>query len=322
MRKSNFSDVAIVPRKTTINTRKEINIVQNIKGLVTNGVIVANMDTTGTFSMARKICPEGFCVALHKYYSPQQLIDFYTKEKYDVLDRTFITIGSGLKELNNLLSLGIRPKNICMDVANGYMESFHESIKVTRQYFPKSFILAGNVCTPEGCEAILNVGADAVKIGLASGGVCSTKSTTGIYYPQFSAIQDSALACSRLGGIICSDGGIKEVGDICKAMGVGANLVMCGSLFSGYDECEAQWNTDKDGDYMLFYGMSSKTANHKYNGGLKQYRAAEGIEKKIYRKGNIEELLQEIKGGLASCCSYTNFKNLQDSVGKQTFIYI
>lgn len=153
--------------------------------------------------------------------------------------------------------------------------------------------------------------------------VCSTKSVTGIYYPQFSAIQDSYLACSELGGIICSDGGIKEVGDICKAMGIGANLVMCGSLFSGYNESETEWHIDDSGrEYMLFYGMSSSYANNKYNKGLKSYRAAEGTEIRVIKKSDISSLLQEIKGGLASCCSYTNFKNLQDSVGKQNFIQI
>ncbi len=326
MTKLSFDQVSIIPKFTEIESRKEINLTQDLKGLKTNGVIVANMDTTGTMEMAKAICPQGFCVALHKYYKKEKLIGFLHEQPKEVLDRTFITIGSSYDDFLALVSLTINTeveiKNICMDIANGYMKGYLSRIKEVRSHFPKSFILAGNVCTPEGTEKIFEAGADCVKVGLASGGVCSTKSTTGIFYPQFSAVKECYEVAKRYNKYICSDGGIKSTGDICKAMGGGANLVMCGSLFTGYDECEVNWHSDVNGKYMSFYGMSSEYANQKYNGGLKAYRAAEGIEIKVPYKGNINSLLQQIKGGIASCCAYTNFKNLQDMIGKQDFIQI
>ena len=138
---------------------------------------------------------------------------------------------------------------------------------------------------------------------------CHTKNKTGVGYKQLSVCIECGQAANELNALCCSDGGCKEPGDICKALGGGAHLIMCGSLFAGVKEAtESEW---KDGK-MLVYGMSSKYANEKYFGGLQSYRTSEGKEEWIDSKGSVVDIIRDIKGGLASCCTYTNTKNLEN----------
>lgn len=357
-KKYRFDQVAIMPRPTELSSRSQINLEVNYitkwsrKKFVGIPVIASNMDVTGNISMARAIYKEKFWTALHKYINEQSLYNFMQQpeSKY-----SFITLG-----MNEALPTSKRvyhpdssyDYNFCIDVANGYMYKFLDRIKQVRDLFPNSIIMAGNVCTPEGVENIIKAGADIAKCGIASGGVCDTRNKAGIYYPQFSVAQECGAAANELGALCCSDGGIKTPADICKALGAGSHMVMCGSIFAGYEENEGEWEYDSRTQYIYkdqlqrhlgantpsgvpssakydqdnkryvfdvrikkrikFYGMSSKAANDKYNGGLKDYRTSEGLESYVDYKGPVSNLLLDIKGGLASCCTYTNTHNLEN----------
>ena len=124
-------------------------------------------------------------------------------------------------------------------------------------------------------------------------------------------------------GLICSDGGCRTTGDVCKAFGAGADFVMVGSLFSGTEECDAEQIVDNLGKrWCKFYGMSSQEANDKYNGGLQEYRAAEGICDWVEYKGSAVKVLKDIKGGLRSACTYVGASSLKDFSKCCTFVRV
>jgi GMP reductase len=235
---------------------------------------------------------------------------------------------------------GIIP-NVCLDVANGYTEQFVKTAAHIRKLFPEIILMAGNVVTPEMTEELIIHGkVDVVKVGIGSGSVCTTRLKTGIGYPQLSAVMECADAAHGLGGHICSDGGCKIVGDICKAFGGNSDFVMLGSMFAGCDECEGEWeyeyltalgfwqtldpnnNNHKRKVSFKYYGMSSKNAMDKHHNGVADYRTAEGKCVTVPYKGKAVEVLQDIYGGLRSACTYIGATKIKDFGKKTTFIQV
>jgi GMP reductase len=316
--KLNFDDVLIRPKLTTLKSRSEVNLKVSYSclhsKLIIEGfpVIVANMSCVGTINMAKALYPHEFFVALHKFIPVNELIEFFNNE---YSKNSFYTIGISDKEIEQLHFVKSKTtflNKICLDVANGYMSIFLDKIKEIREKYPDVIILAGNVVTKEGVSSIINAGADIVKGGIANGGFCETKLKAGVGYKQFSMIRECSPLANEMGALFCSDGGCKTPADICKALGGGSNFVMVGSLFAGYDQCDSEWTTVDGQKKMLMYGMSSKIANDKYCGGLQSYRTSEGREGWVDYKGDVKELATDIKGSVASCCTYTDTKNLQD----------
>ena len=346
-KKYHFHEVQILPQPTEITSRSEVNlevkyITKHSKRLISGvPVCVANLDVTGTINMASAVCKEDLFVALHKYIPSERILQYY---RHGGTYNTFLTAGMGDDEWQRIADIykvlfnrgNGEDLSIMLDVANGYMYSFLDTIKRYREGFPKSIICAGNVCTPEGVENIIKAGADIVKCGIASGGVCDTKNKAGVGCPQFSVAQECGQTANELEALCMSDGGVRTPADICKALAAGSHFVMAGSLFAGYDECEGEWEyegkTEKTVDDNLkcfmgkkrlrFYGMSSKAANDKYNGGLKEYRASEGKETWVDYKGPVSNLVQDIKGSLASCCSYCNTSHLENLKKNARFVLV
>lgn len=154
-------------------------------------------------------------------------------------------------------------------------------------------------------------------------------------YPQLSAVAECADAAHGYGGLVCADGGCKNPGDVAKAFGAGADFVMIGGMFAGCDECEGEWEYEtvdsstnpptvitnsKIKKSLKFYGMSSKDAQEKYNGGVKEYRASEGKTVKVPYKGPASEVIKDILGGLRSTCTYVGARRLKDLSKCCTFI--
>lgn len=313
--KLDFDDVLIRPKPSELTSRSEVNL--NVAYICKHSkkmfygfpLILSNMDTIGQIPVAMTLYNENVWVALHKFYKEEELVNFlFHKES----EYSFISMGISKEEFLRIKSLSLKviPKAICIDAANAYMYSFLDVIKRVRDLLPRTIIMAGNVCTPEGVENIIKAGADIAKCGIANGGYCATKNKTGIGYKQFSVAVECGQAANELDALCCSDGGCKESGDIAKALAAGSHLIMCGSIFSGVLEAtESEWN---DKNQMRMYGMSSKYANEKYFGGLQDYRTSEGYEKWVDCKGSIIDIIRDIKGGVASCCTYTNTKNLEN----------
>ena len=209
-----------------------------------------------------------------------------------------------------------------MDVANGYSQYFVEKVEYIRHLFPQSIIMAGNVVTPEMVLKLIHAGADIVKIGIGSGSVCTTRLKTGIGYPQLSAIIECADAAHSVGGHICSDGGCTVPADVCKAFCANADFVMLGGMLAGTDGCDGNWkyNMHREKESLQFYGMSSKAANDKHFGGLKEYRASEGRDVLVPYRGSVMHSIQEILGGIRSTCTYAGAKRLKHLMRCTTFV--
>jgi len=357
--KLDFDDVLIRPKRSTLNSRSDVCIHREFKfkysprKLLAVPIMVANMDTVGTFAMAKSLVKHSAITCLHKHYSPDKYIDFYSDPNIPNKDLVFYSIGTGQKDLeklsyvhNHLTEGKHRPgPNICLDIANGYTEQFVKTAAHIRKLFPESVIMAGNVVTQEMTEELLIHGKiDIVKVGIGSGSVCTTRLKTGVGYPQLSAVMECTDAAHGLGGHICSDGGCKVVGDVCKAFGGNSDFVMLGSMFAGADECEGEWkyeylNNDNIWEklkqdqspidsrrlrksYLSFYGMSSENAMNKHHDGVAKYRTSEGKCVSVPYKGSVEEIIQDIYGGIRSACTYIGASKIKDFGKKTTFIQV
>ena len=213
-------------------------------------------------------------------------------------------------------------KFLCLDVANGYTETFVAFVSKVRQTFPFAVIMAGNVVTGDMTEELILAGADIVKVGIGPGSVCTTRKMTGVGYPQLSAIIECADAAHGLGGRICADGGCTTPGDIAKAFGAGADFVMLGGLLAGHEESGGETIEVNGKVFKRFYGMSSKRAMDQYAGGVAAYRAAEGKEVLIESRGSVEHTVQDILGGIRSACTYVGARQLRELTKRTTFIRV
>jgi len=334
--KLDFSDVLIRPKRSTLDSRKEVDIRREYKYRWAAGqfngvpVIAANMDGVGTLAMAEAFrhAGNGLTVALHKHYPLDELLAFYRQ-----YGNANVWYSIGLAQADqtkferflgtDLQAQGLGIDKICIDVANGYAQAFVDYVKRMRdQVGDHIAIMAGNVVTGEMVEELILAGADVVKVGIGPGSVCTTRNMTGVGYPQLSAIIECADAAHGLGGLICSDGGCAVPGDVAKAFAGGADFVMLGGMFAGHDQAE-QPIVDEDGQQFLqFYGMSSDTAMHKHQGGVAEYRASEGKTVKIPYRGNVAETLQDILGGLRSTCSYVGARRLKELSKRTTFVRV
>lgn len=361
--KLDFDDVLIRPKRSTLNSRSEVCIQREFKfkysprKILAVPIMVANMDTVGTFAMAKVLSENQSITCLHKHYTPLEYINFYSDPLVINKDLVFYSIGSGARDLEKLIEVSNALKihhqsvpNICLDVANGYTEQFVKIASHVRKLSPDSILMAGNVVTPEMTEELIIHGkVDIVKVGIGSGSVCTTRLKTGVGYPQLSAVMECADAAHGLGGHICSDGGCKVVGDIAKALGGNSDFVMLGGFMAGVDECDGEWtydylcqiinndktihsewwqeahpgyDTQRKKKTLKYYGMSSKNAMDKHHNGVAKYRTVEGKCVTIPYKGTASEILQDIYGGLRSACTYIGANNIKDFGKKTTFIQV
>lgn len=357
--KLDFDDVLIRPKRSTLKSRSEVCITRNFnfkyspRELICTPIMVANMDTVGTIEMGKILAKNQAITCLHKHYNPVNYISLYTDPNIINKNLIFYSVGTGHKDIekmtevfNQIRQVNGQLPNICVDVANGYTEQFVKTVGHIRKLYDEVIIMAGNVVTPEMVEELIIHGrVDIVKVGIGSGSVCTTRLKTGVGYPQLSAVMECADAAHGLGGHICSDGGCKVVGDVCKAFGANSDFVMLGSMFAGCDECEGEWEYEywidsgastpgfwqpiDPGEYYLkrkvslkYYGMSSKDAMDKHHNGVAKYRTSEGKTVIVPYKGPAEDTLLDIYGGVRSSCTYVGANKIKDFGKKTTFIQV
>ena len=329
--KLGFKDVMIRPKRSTLKSRSEVNLEREFKFLHSPitwtgiPIIAANMDTVGTFDIAKALSDKKLFTAIHKHYSFADWSLFLTNLADNIESNIAVSIGiseNDSKKLKHIFSINPNLKFICIDVANGYSEHFTDFVKQTRLKYPDKVIIAGNVVTGEMVEELLLSGADVVKVGIGPGSVCTTRIKTGVGYPQLSAIIECADAAHGLGGQIISDGGCTTPGDIAKAFGAGADFVMLGGMLAGHDESGGDIIERNGSAYRRFYGMSSATAMEKHVGGVADYRASEGKTVEVLYKGQVENTLQDILGGLRSTCTYVGASRLKELTKRTTFIRV
>ena len=274
--KLDYSDVLIKPKRSTLGSRKEVKLTREYKfnktehALDFKGVpiMASNMDGVGTVSMAKKLNSLGLFTCLSKTVSPDDVVTLIDDE--DAHNNIAYSIGikdEDIDKLNYVVNKTPDLFYVCIDVANGYSQRFIETVAKIKRDLPILTVIAGNVVTADQTQELLLSGADIVKIGIGPGSVCTTRTQTGVGYPQLSAVIECADAAHGLGGYIIADGGCNCPGDVAKAFAAGADFVMLGGMLAGHTESEASI-VEKDGKkYVEFYGSSSKTANDKHFGG-------------------------------------------------------
>ena len=360
-----YSDVLIRPKRSTLTSRKDVdltrkfvfrnytpNFPENIEDEHYSGIpiMASNMDGVGTFEMAKTLSDQGIFTCLVKTYSKEELIDFYINANDAITSNVAISIGTSNSDYDKFVQVysrvGDKLKYLCIDVANGYTESFVSHVNNIRKIYPNIVIIAGNVVTADQTQELILNGADIVKVGIGPGSVCTTRLATGIGYPQLSAVIECADAAHGLGGHIIADGGCTCPGDVAKAFAAGADFVMLGGMLAGHDEGGGEVITKtyltneivspnelsvndglfnrriEDKKFVKFYGMSSDAANTKHFGGLKDYRASEGREVLVPYRGSALNTIQTILGGVRSTCTYVGASALKQLMKCTTFIRV
>lgn len=329
--KLDFNNVLIKPRRSKLQSRSEVSLQTKHTFLHSSytwsgvPIMVANMDTTGTFEMANALCKHNVITCLHKHYTVEEWFDFLKGKDDDFYNYICISTGTSQNDYDKtveIISTHPKIKMIMIDVANGYSEHFLNCVKKFRTSFPTKIIAAGNVVTPEMTEDLLLKGADIIKLGIGPGSVCTTRKKTGIGYPQLSCVLECSEVAHRLGGLVISDGGCTCPGDFSKAYGAGADFVMSGGIFSGHNESSGELIEKNGKKYKAFYGMSSKKAMEKHTGNVANYRTSEGKHVLIELKGPVENTILDILGGIRSTCTYVGSYTLKDLSKHTTFIRV
>ena len=322
--KLDFSDVLIRPKRSTLSSRKEVDLTRNYtfrhSKLNWSGVpiMAANMDGVGTFQMAKTLQEHKLFTCMVKSYDVSAWV-----ENSVLLSKDNIAVSTGISnqdfnKLKEVLTQCSTIKFICIDVANGYSEYFGDFIERVRTEFPDKTIIAGNVVTADMTQELILRGADIVKVGIGPGSVCTTRVQTGVGYPQLSAILECADAAHGLNAHIIADGGCTCPGDVAKAFGAGADFVMLGGMFAGHDEGGGEVSDGK----VTFYGMSSDTAMDKHHGGVAEYRSSEGRTVTVPYRGAVKDTILSILGGLRSACTYVGASSLKQLSKCTTFIRV
>lgn len=326
--KLDFSDVLFRPKRSTLSSRKEVDLNRTYKfrhsGTEWTGVpiMAANMDGVGTFDMAVALHEHRLFTCLVKSYG---LDDFVEQQEITFGNYCAVSTGTSdrdFSKLKQILNAFPELHFICIDVANGYSEHFGDFVARVREAYPKHTIIAGNVVTADMTQELILRGADIIKVGIGPGSVCTTRIQTGVGYPQLSAIIECADAAHGLGGHIIADGGCTCPGDVAKAFGAGADFVMLGGMFAGCDEGGGGVIEEDGTEYVQFYGMSSDTAMNKHHGGIAEYRSSEGRTVKVPYKGPVNSVVQNILGGVRSTCTYVGAPTLKQLSKCTTFVRV
>lgn len=217
---------------------------------------------------------------------------------------------------------------VVLDSAHGHSEGILKAVTEVKAHFPELQVIAGNVATAEGTEALIKAGADAVKIGVGPGSICTTRIVAGVGVPQLTALKNSVAVGRKYNIPIIADGGVKYSGDICKAIGIGAHTVMIGSLFAGTDETPGDTFLYQGRKYKGYRGMGSigamkeGSSDRYFQDKESNKLVPEGIEGKVPYRGPISEMIYQLLGGLRSGMGYTGAATIEELHEKARFVQI
>ena len=314
-----FEDILLIPKKSEISSRSEINISSTLRNENFNLPIISSpMDTVTEANMASAMSLVGGLGIVHRYNSIEDQVALVRDAVVNVASRAGLAVGvSGDFESRAAAGFDAGARIICIDVAHGHHSLVERAIKTLRDTFAEEIcIIAGSVATAEGFADLSNWGADAVRVGVGGGSICSTRVQTGHGVPTFQSI----LACKYSEGDakIIADGGIKTSGDIVKSLAAGADFVMLGSMLAGTDESPGEVFTSADNkSYKVYRGMASREAQKDWRG---EPRSLEGISTTIPYKGPVTPILMELAQGIRSGLSYSGARSIKEFQDKVEFV--
>ena len=300
-----YEDIQLIPAKCVVNSRFECDTTVTLGGHKFKlPVVPANMQTIIDEKIAGYLAENGYFYIMHRF-QPETRISFID----DMNSRGLITsISVGVKDeeydfITQLAEEQLSPDFITIDIAHGHSNAVINMIKHIKAHLPKSFVIAGNVGTPEAVRELENAGADATKVGIGPGKVCITKIKTGFGTGgwQLAALRWCAKAATKP---IIADGGIRTHGDIAKSVRFGASMVMIGSLFAGHEESPGQ-TIEKDGKLVKeYFGSASE-----FQKGEK--KNVEGKKMYVEHKGSLQDTLTEMEQDLQSSISYAGGTSIE-----------
>ncbi len=313
-----FEDVLLKPRYSTIKSRTEINLSSafNDRHSLSLPVISAPMDTVSESPMAAAMDEAGGMAVLHRYNSIDEQCKHIECLPADCMVAAAIGVsGDYMERATELYRAGCR--FFCVDIAHGHHILMRQALENLRNTFASEVsIMAGNIATLQGFNDLSDWGADAIRVGIGGGSICSTRIKTGHGMPTL----QSVIECSRSdrNAKLIADGGIRTSGDIVKALAAGADFVMLGSLLAGTTEAPGKVFRDSQGGMRKVYrGMASKEAQIDWRG---HTASVEGVTSSVPLKGPVKAILKDLERGVRSGLSYSGARNLMEFQTYATFV--
>ena len=331
-----FDDVLIKPRFSKIKSRKDVNLSTHIRGLdISFPLISANMDTVTGHEMAEAMLNYGAQACIHRFGSIQDTVDTFLKTNYR-RDGAMVSIGLGTQELERAEAMfKAGGHTFVVDVAHGAQLSVAEQVLELRKIVgPYSNVIVGNFATGESVKDFLEYTGntvDGIKVGIGPGSACTTRIKTGVGIPQLSAVMDVVGALRNTEIVVIADGGLKKPGDIAKALGAGAHMVMVGGMLAGTEETPGEViekatavGAAITGEWTKYkkYRGSASQESYDVQGKNATHRTAEGESFLVPYKGPVADVLQDIEGGLRSSFCYVGARNLKEFHARVEFVRI
>ncbi len=314
-----FDDVLITPSKSDVKSRRDPSLNSQLtkKQTISTPIISANMDTVTEGEMALAMNKLGGAGILHRFVSIEQQVEFVQQLKTQGAKVISASIGVNGDYKERALALIKAGTNvITIDIAHGHSTSMMDVMKWLKDTSPTTEIIAGNMAMPEAARDLIEAGADAIKVGIGPGSMCTTRIITGCGVPQLTAIALCAEVAESYGVPVIADGGIRTSGDIVKAFAAGASTVMLGSMLSGTIETPGLIQNGR----KQYRGMASKDAQVSWRGGVPEGMAPEGESTFVNVKGHVKDVILELSGGIRSGMSYVNATTISEIKEKARFI--
>jgi IMP dehydrogenase len=310
-----YDDVLLVPQYSDIRSRSEIDTSIDLgKNLVLELPIIASpMDTISEAPMANAMSKHGATAVLHRYSSLEAQHRMLTVAK-DASAENTLTVGAAIGTTGDFLEracalVAAGTTFLCIDVAHGHHILVKDALQALRTALGDDIhIMAGNVATLEGVNDLADWGADSVRCNIGGGSICSTRIQTGHGMPGLQTVMDCAKTDRDVA--IIADGGIRNSGDIVKAIAAGADAVMCGSLLAGTNETPGKIIEGLNGARQKVYrGMASKEAQVEWRG---KYSSFEGVSSTVPYRGGVKHILADLERGIRSGLSYSGARNISE----------
>jgi IMP dehydrogenase len=313
-----YDDVLLVPQYSDIRSRSEIDISTNLSnGIELQLPIFASpMDTVSEAAMGIAMNQVGASAIIHRYNTIQEQTNEINKIGSPRIVGAAIGItGDYLERASALVDCGT--DFLCVDVAHGHHVMVKEALYELRKLFGDDYhLMAGNVATLQGINDLADWGADSVRCNIGGGSICSTRIQTGHGLPGLQTIIECAKTDRDVK--IIADGGIKNSGDMVKALAAGADAVMVGSLLAGTTQTPGEMFMDaKGGRWKTYRGMASKEAQVEWRG---KYSSFEGVATRVPHRGSVINILEDLEKGIRSGFSYTGARNLRELQTKAQFV--
>ena len=321
-----YDDVLLLPRYSDIRSRREVSISTKLgNGLDLSLPIIASpMDTISETAMASTLGALGGTAVVHRYNSPEMEARNVSMalDMAHMRSHKKIHVGAAIGVTDDYLTrakkvLDAGATYLCVDVAHGHHLMMKEALTTLRKEFGEDIhIMAGNVATLEGVNDLADWGANSIRCNIGGGSICSTRVQTGHGVPGLHTIFDCVKTERDV--TIIADGGIRNSGDIVKALAAGADAVMCGSLFSGTDETPGKIIEESDGTrWKIYRGMASKEAQVGWRG---RYSSNEGVSTRVPYRGSVKNIIQDLENGIKSGLSYSGARSLPELTSVAQFI--